>query len=310
MNPKFKSGFVAIVGRPNAGKSTLVNSLLGEKIAAVTPKAQTTRKNLRAIVNREDAQLIFVDTPGIHVPPEGMKLNEAIVAEATDAITEVDAIIYILDRSRELPAASDISDENMIVSVLSRVKKEKNTPIVIFANKTDLPQKADQSRIEEIYSEIGADVLISGSAAEDKSAASLLQLVVDYLPEHPPYFDTETITDKSVREIVGELISEQLFLHLGEEIPYECAVEIEAYKEPKKGQKRTEIDAIVHVGRKSLKGMVIGKGARKIKEISKAARESVENFLGEKVILRLRVKESLGWTKDQRQLERLGLARK
>jgi GTP-binding protein Era len=311
---EFRCGFVALVGRPNVGKSTLLNALVGEKIAAVSPKAQTTRRRFRGIRNEEGAQLIFVDTPGLHRAPEGKKLNEYCVAEALDSLRDVDAIVYIVDGSRPLKAGvADASDERFLIETLKKTLEAAPRPLYVLLNKQDIWSRggasfSGQADFAEALSGLPVAKIFPVSAKSGAGLEPFLAELKNILPAGPALYPTDELTDQSLRSIVGELIQEKLFYLLGEELPYSCAVEIEQYLEPGEKRKLPEIHAAIHVERESQKPMVIGKGGEKIKEIGVAARESIERLLGGKVVLRLFVKVTPKWSRNSEQLRLLGYA--
>lgn len=310
--PDFHCGFVALVGRPNVGKSTLLNTLIGEKIAAVSPKAQTTRRRFRGIRSEEHAQIIFVDTPGLHRAPEGKKLNEYCVAEALDSLRDVDAIVYIIDGSRPLKASeADASDERFLIESLKKHLEATPRPLYVLLNKQDLWQKGNtgfsaQSSFTDLLKELPVKAIFPVAAKNGAGLEPFLAELKKSLPVGPALYPTDELTDQNLRTIVGELIQEKLFYLLGQELPYSCAIEIEQYLEPGESRRCPEIHASIHVERESQKPMVIGKGGAKIKEIGQAARESIEKLLGGKVVLKLFVKVTPKWTKNVEQLKQLG----
>jgi len=315
-NDVFRCGFVALVGRPNVGKSTLLNTLVGEKIAAVSPKAQTTRRRFRGMRNDDDSQIIFVDTPGLHRAPEGKKLNEYCVAEALDSLRDVDVIVYIMDGSRPLKAGeADESDERFLIDSLKKTLAANPRPLYVLLNKKDLWSKGQghfsaQGDFADALKGLPVKQLIAISGKGGDGVEQFITEIKTQLPPGPALYPTDELTDQSVRTIVAELIQEKLFYLLGQELPYSCAIEIEQYKEPgQEGDQRRrhpEIHAAIHVERESQKPMVIGKGGAKIKEIGQSARESIEKLLGSKVVLKLFVKVTPKWSKNAEQLKLLG----
>ena len=310
---EFRSGFIGILGRPNVGKSTLLNRIIGEKIAAVSPKAQTTRKRFRGILSKEFAQgsgyqMVFVDTPGLHVPPMGKALNEFCVSEAVDALEGVNAFLYIIDVSRELTLDKPGSDEEFVLQVLKEVWEREQVPVFIAINKVDKQSRPiDQDALKNSLDGIPIEAVLPLVAKTGKGTSQLVDFLLGSMPVHPPYFPTDIISDEKMRKIVAEMIQEQLFFHLGEELPYECAVEILEYLEPDKQHRRkTEIHATVHVNRFSQRAIVIGLGGEKIKSIGKSARATLEQLLAAPVVLKLRVKENPGWVRDRERMSRLG----
>ncbi len=312
---KFRTGFVALVGRPNVGKSTLLNTLVGEKIAAVSPKAQTTRRRFRGIRSDDDSQIIFVDTPGLHRAPEGKKLNEFCVAEALDSLRDVDAVVYIVDGSRPLKAGEAAeTDERFLIDSLKKTMAQKARPLFVLLNKKDLWQKGNarfggQDDLKAMMAELPVKQLFPVSAKGGEGLEAFMSELKQVIPEGPALYPTDELTDQNLRTVVAELIQEKLFYLLGEELPYSCAIEIEQFHEPEEGnpkRRHPEIHAAIHVERESQKPMVIGKGGAKIKEIGQAARESIERLLGGKVVLKLFVKVTPKWSKNPEQLRQLG----
>ncbi len=309
-NQNHRTGVIAIVGRPNVGKSTLLNHLIGEKLAAVTPKAQTTRKRFRGIRSEPDTQMIFLDTPGVHVPPKGKALNQFLVHEALSGIEDADLVIYLLDGTREFRGMDPKSDEGFLLNSL-KAKLEKHTiPLIVTLNKSDLFGKegkfTDQKSLRDILELLPVTAFLPLSAKTGRGVEELLDLIRKNLPEGPALFPEDELTDQSLRSIAGELIQEQLFFQLGEELPYSCAVEIVRYEDPKEGKRLPEIEARIHVERDSQKAMVIGKGGQKLKEIGIRARQSIERVVDGKVVLRLFVTVTPDWTRQRSRLEQLG----
>lgn len=310
LNKDTRCGLVAILGRPNVGKSTLLNAILGERIAAVSPKAQTTRRRFRGIRTDGDTQMIFVDTPGLHRAPKGKVLNEYCVAEALDASSDADVYVYVIDGSREYRPFDKESDEYFLLRALEKRIRDRPVPLFVVLNKLDEWQKggrfASQTILEEAIASLKPAAILPVSAKKAIGVEELVTSIAKLLPAGPFLFPEDELTDQNLRTIVGELIQEQLFWQLGAELPYSCAVEIERYSEPGEGRKFTEIDAVIHVDRESQKPMVLGKGGAKIKEIGRRSRESIEKLLGAKVVLKTFVKVSQGWTKDARRMSQLG----
>lgn len=306
-----RCGFVALLGRPNVGKSTLLNKLIGQKMAAVSPKAQTTRRSLRGIYNEDNLQIVFVDTPGLHRAPNGVKLNEICVAEALNVLNDADVFLYIIDGSRGFDPNRENSDEAFIIEALQKSFKSRKVPLFVALNKMDLWQKGqnkftDQEKFVESLKGLPITAIFPLAAKSGEGLEPLLKAIKDTIPEGPALFDNESLTDQNLRTLAAEFIQEQLFYHLGEEVPYSCAVEITSYKEPSGAKKLTEIEAAIHVEREGQKAMVIGKGGKKIKEIGIAARESIEKLIGDKLVLKLFVKHTPHWSKNVEELKRLG----
>ncbi|MCM2278336.1 MAG: GTPase Era [Oligoflexia bacterium] len=301
-----KSGFIAIVGRPNAGKSTLLNSVLGAKVSIVTPKAQTTRERVLGILTEKQGQIVFIDTPGIHRAKEG-GINAFMVNEAREALESPTLVWYLVDPS------SAPKHEAAVLELLAPSK----APVILLFTKSDVmmraPQKAALERFQVDLKQALADKgipLVESfriSARRNEGLKQLLALSWERMPEGPFYYpDEEQISDRPVRFFVAEKVREQLFLHLGQELPYSCAVEIESFEEPGGDKKLTRIEAVIHVERESQKGMVIGKGGQKIKEIGQAARAEIERFIEGPAFLGLRVKVLKDWTRNAEALKKMG----
>jgi GTPase len=307
-----KSGFVAIVGRPNAGKSTLLNRVLGSEVSVVTAKAQTTRERVLGIHTEARGQLVFIDTPGIHNAREG-GINEYMVEEARRGLEEPTVVWYLVD------PRSELEHERAVLSLLKNVR----APIFLLINKIDLVGRSQvtddriislRNTLEGELKEQGATEVRSyrlsgehGDGTEELMADTWEKIPVG--PLHYP--DEEQISDRPVRFFVAEKIREQLYKQLGDELPYSCAVEINRFVEPgsehadaKPGL--TRIEATIHVERDSQKGMVVGKGGLKIKQIGSTARVAIEDFVGTKVFLGLKVDVLKDWTRNAEQLRRLG----
>lgn len=301
-----KSGLVVLLGRPNVGKSTFLNKALKDEISIVTPKAQTTRDQIRGIVNDERGQIVFIDTPGVHRAREG-GINEYMIQEVRRALDGPDLVLYLIDPMSHWEAESLCLDQ----------LKAADSRVIVVVNKLDLKKKypgkfewLEQwcADIEKVLSTTKCKYLkkVEISADRNKGVKELMAEIFELMPEGPPlYDDPETLTDRSLRFVVAELIRKQLFLNLGDEIPYSCAVEILDYKE---NVKPVRISAMIYVERESQKGMVIGAGGKKIKEIGTAARIEIQNLVGETVFLELRVKVLDAWTSQSTKMKELGYA--
>lgn len=294
MNEKgFKSGFIAIVGRPNVGKSTLMNSLLGEKISITSDKPQTTRNRIRGIVSRPDAQLVFIDTPGIHKPVH--RMNEVMVETALRTYNEVDVILFLVEAT-ERPGGGD----RFIIDSLAQVK----TPVFLLINKADLVAKERLLPLIQELSGLYPFAEIIPVSALKNDLGGLVETILKRLPEGPRYFPDDQLTDQPERFIAGEIIREKVFELTKEEIPYSSAVVIESMKEE---PEITRIHATIFVDRDSQKGIVIGKNGALLKEIGTRARLDMEKLLGVKVFLQLWVKVKKGWREDDRMLKNIGI---
>jgi len=291
-----RSGMVAVVGRPNVGKSTLINRLLGQKIAIVSPKPQTTRRRQLGIYTSEQGQILFVDTPGLHAPQH--KLGEYMVQIAENALKDADVILLLLDVS-EKPERSD----EHIAETLARLRGE--TPVVLALNKTDLLTPENRAaNIAAHEALIPHDKAVTISALNGEGVDELLAYIMDKLPLGPRYYPAEDLSDVNMRFVAAEVIREKIMLLTDQEIPYSVAVEVDSYKE--RSDDMTYISALIYVERDSQKGIVIGKGGELVKKISTQAREELADMLGTKVFLDLRVKVLKNWRSDEKLMQRLG----
>lgn len=295
-----KSGFIGIIGRPNVGKSTLLNSILGEKISITTDKPQTTRNTIRGIYTDlssaeecERLQMIFLDTPGIHKPKN--KLGDFMTTGALRTLNEVDAILFVIDDPGE-PGAGD----RRILDLL----REVDTPVFALINKIDEMDPNEFKHIFDHYQSLDMfQKVIPISALKGDNIDLLLKELADILPEGPMYFDADSITDHPERFVVAEIIREKALMYLHEEVPHGIAVEIELFEERKS---LTKITASIICERSAHKKIIIGKGGKKIKGIGKAAREEIEALLGTKVFLELWVKVRENWRNNDNILLNLG----
>jgi len=293
----FRSGFIAIIGRPNVGKSTLVNALLGQKIAAVSPKPQTTRKRQLGILTTDTAQLVFVDTPGIHTPRH--KLGEFLNQEAQESLEGVDVILWLVDVS-----VNPTEEDRQIASLLGRTPRR--TPLVLAANKIDLIQPPALIPHLEAYQKLvqREPHVISISATENRHLDELRDLLISLSPVRPPEYDEEQVTDSYERDIAADLIREACLHRLREEVPHGVGVRIDEFAERENGM--LYIAATVFVERESQKGIVIGEGGKMLKQIGSSARKEIEEMGGRPVFLELRVKVLKDWRNNEDMLRRLG----
>jgi len=295
-----RSGMVAIVGPPNAGKSTLMNYLLGQKISIVTHKPQTTRNRILGVVNGDDYQIVLLDTPGLHKARQ--PLNREMVRIAMDSLKEVDAILYLIDVSLPLPEKVEQEKNKEMMEQMEGV----SAPIVLILNKVDLLEKELLLPMIKHYSELFPfHGVMPLSALTGVGTDELVKEILTILPLGPRYFPEDIPTDVSERFLVTEIVREKVFLLTGQEIPYSSAVTLESFQDDTKKQ-MTTIHATIVLERSSQKGIVIGKGGKKLKSIGIAARKDIEKMLGQKVLLKLWVKVRKNWSKDERFLKELG----
>lgn len=290
---KFRSGYVSIIGRPNVGKSTLLNSILGEKIAIVSSKPQTTRNRIIGIKTLTNAQIIFIDTPGIHKPRQ--KLGEIMVKYAQESMREVDIILFMVEPLE--PGTGDLY-------ILERLKGLKQH-IFLVINKVDTVRKPDILPVIDAYSKLHPfKEIIPISALKRDGIDDLLNLILDYLPEGPKYYMEDNVTDQIERFMVSEIIREKIIEQTAEEVPYSVAVEITDWSEREDGV--IFINANIFVEREGQKGIIIGKGGQRLKSIGTNARVEIENLLGVRVFLELWVKVKKDWRSNEKILKELG----
>jgi len=291
----FKAGLVAIVGAPNAGKSTLLNQLLGQKISITSPKPQTTRNRILGVLDRPQAQLIFLDTPGVH--RAGKALNVRIVDVALGALADADLVLVMMDA-----AISNSDAETYLIEKL----KSRRTRSILALNKIDLIPKTKLLGLIERWSQVHAfEAIVPISAEKGIQLQELVDAMVKMLPAGPPLYPPGSLTDLSERFIAGEMIREKVFRLTGEEVPYAAAVTIDDYKEAK-GGRLVKIFATIHVERDSQKAILIGKGGAKLKEIGEASRKEIERMVGCQVFLQLFVRVQKNWSRDTKALQRFG----
>lgn len=293
----FKSGFVSIVGRPNVGKSTLMNNVVGEKIAIMSDKPQTTRNTIQAVYTDDESQVVFLDTPGIHKPKN--KLGEIMVKAATDAFSNVDLILFVVDSSRKIGPG-----DRRIMEDLRGYK----TPIVLVINKIDqIEDKDELFDIIKMYDdEKMFKEIVPISALKGKNVKTLINVIKEDLEEGPKYFPDYMVTDQPERVLIAELIREKVLHYVDDEVPHGVAVEIERMK-ARKDKEIIDISAVIYCERDSHKGIIIGKGGRKLKGIGKSARQDIELLLGSQINLQLWVKVKENWRNLQNYINNFGL---
>ncbi|MHC5251778.1 GTPase Era [Listeria kieliensis] len=295
MSDTFKSGFVAIVGRPNVGKSTLLNRIIGQKIAIMSDKAQTTRNKIQGVYTTDDAQVVFIDTPGIHKPKH--KLGDFMVKVALNTFREVDLIYFVIDAD----AGFGRGDE-FIIQKLEQVE----TPVFLLINKIDLVTPEELVQLIELYKEkLDFAEIIPISALEGNNVPNMLEETVDHLEEGPMYYPEDQITDHPERFIISELIREQVLKLTREEVPHSVAVVIEGIEKNPKTEKLT-IMATIIVERSTQKGIIIGKQGQMLKQIGMRARKEIELLLGSKVFLEVWVKVQKNWRDKEHYLQDYG----
>ena len=291
---KMKSGFVAIVGRPNVGKSTLMNVLIGKKVAIMSDKPQTTRNKITGVMTRPNLQVVFIDTPGIHKPKT--KLGEVMVGLTEKSLKEVDLILYIIDAPAEIGKGDDFINQTLINSKL---------PVIIALNKID--NLKEQETLEKIHSwqSTGvSDTIVPISALKSINLDKLVETIESYLEEGPQYYPEDMTTDQPENMVVAEIIREKILHLTKDEIPHSTAVVLDAMEE--RENNLIYIEAIIYVERDSQKGIVIGKGGAMLKQVGQLAREEIEGLLNAKVYLDIRVKVKKNWRKDGRHLKNMG----
>jgi GTP-binding protein Era len=294
----FRSGFVTILGRPNAGKSTLLNGLVGEKVAIVTHKPQTTRHRIQGVVNvkptkdRPAAQIVFVDTPGIHKPDS--QLGKRMMQEVYDALDSRDLILLIVDASTKFGTGDEFALE---------LVKKSNAPAILLLNKIDVVEKDKLLPLIESYSKLHSfEEVIPISARKKDGFEALLTAVAKRLPRGPKYFSSDEITDQPMRVLAGEIVREKVLLHSGQEVPHASAVVTEKYEEL---PKLTRISAAVYVEREGQKAILIGKRGEMLKKIGSAARYEIERLTGTKVFLEIFIKVVPDWRSSKRVVDEL-----
>lgn len=286
-----KAGFVSIIGKPNVGKSTLMNALVGEKLSIITPKAQTTRHRILGIVNEENYQIVFSDTPGIIKPKYG--LQDSMMTSVKGALTDADLILFVTDINEQY-------DENDVLEKIINT----TIPMIVLINKID---NATQEQVDEKSAfwqeKLNPKYIFAISALHKYNLEGIMSMVLDYLPEHDPFYDKEDLTDRNQRFFVSEIIREKIFTNYQKEIPYSTEVIVTAFKEE---EKITRISAEIIVERDSQKNILIGKGGASLKKVGTEARKDIEKFLDQKVFLETFVKVIPDWRSKKNYLKSFG----
>lgn len=287
-----KAGFVNIVGNPNVGKSTLMNLLMGERISIATFKAQTTRHRIMGIINSDDAQIVFSDTPGVLKP--NYKLQEEMLAFSVSALQDADVLLYVTD-------VVETPDKNS--DFLEKVKK-MNVPVLVLINKIDISNQKDLEKLVQLWHESLPKAEIFPISAKVKfNVDNVLSRIKELLPDSPPYFDKDQWTDKPARFFVTEIIREKILLYYDKEIPYTVEVVVEQFKED---DKHIHINAVIYVERDSQKGIIIGHRGIALKKVSSEARKTLEKFFGKSIYLEIFVKVDKDWRSNTKRLEAYG----
>ena len=287
-----RSGFVNIIGNPNVGKSTLMNQLVGEKLSIITSKAQTTRHRIMGIVNGDDFQIVYSDTPGILKP--NYKLQEKMMQFVRGAITDADVLLYVTDTVEESDRSADIIEKVRLSGI----------PTIVVINKVDLTTADKLTALVEKWQALLPEAIIAPcSAKENFNVEGVFNLILERLPEGEAFYPKDTLTDKTLRFFASEIIREKILLNYDNEIPYSCEIAIESYKEEPTIDR---ISATIYVARNSQKGIVIGHKGEKLKKVGQAARHDLEDFLGKRVFLELYVKVQEDWRNNDSQLRRFG----
>ncbi|MBT0662990.1 GTPase Era [Geobacter pelophilus] len=296
MSEKFRSGFVAIIGRPNVGKSTLLNCILGEKLVITSDKPQTTRNRIQGIHNVEGGQIVFIDTPGIHKGRS--RLNRYMVDEAGAALEGVDVVLFLVDAT-----AKPVQQFELLQERLGRI----DAPVILIVNKIDLISREQLILKLAEYGKLhNFREIVPLSAAKGEGVDRLDRLILPLLPEGPAYFPDDILTDAPERFVVAEIIREKVFRHTGDEIPYAVAVNVEEFDEGEEENGLIRISAVISVERETQKGIVIGKHGAMLKKVGTLARKEIEQLLGARVFLELFVRVRKDWTGNKNMMKELG----
>ncbi|MGF1532520.1 MAG: GTPase Era [Bernardetiaceae bacterium] len=293
----FKSGFVSLVGKPNVGKSTLINRLLGQKLSITTAKAQTTRHRIRGIITEENFQIVYSDTPGILTPK--YKLHERMMDYVAESLSDADIILW-------LTTVEETTTENPAFDLLQRLQGQADTspPIFLLINKIDNSDQAQVlEKVQYWQTQLAPREILPLSALHLFNIQTLQDLILDYLPVHPPFFPEDSLTDRSERFFAAEMIREKIFLHYEKEVPYCTEVVVKTFKE---SEEMIQVLADIFVERDSQKGILIGKNGQKLKHLSIDARREMELFFGKKIFLLTQIKVDPDWRDKTRKLQRYG----
>lgn len=295
---KHKAGFINILGKPNVGKSTLMNTLMGDKLSIVSAKAQTTRHRITGLANSDEYQMIFNDTPGILDPK--YRLHERMMAFVDEALSDADIAMLVVEAGDRIKDSELEGKYVKVIASLSRL----NCPVIVALNKCDLKNEEEIAALKAYWEEqMPFAIVIPISAVSGMGIDVLLNTLLDKLPESPPYFDKEFLSDRPLRFFVTEIIREKIFLHYKQEIPYCCEVGIEEYKE---GDDMDRIRALIYVERESQKPIVIGRGGSSLKQVASEARKDIEEFLDKKIYLEIFVKVKDNWRQNENLLKGFG----
>ncbi len=295
MKNNFKSGFVSLIGRPNVGKSTLMNSLIGEKISIISSKPQTTRNKIQTILTTDALQIVFIDTPGIHKPKS--KLGDYMVKSAENSLNDIDLVLYLIEPYEK------IKDSDRVI--LDRLRNVK-TPVFLIINKIDTVEKEELLKVIDAYrKEYDFREIIPVSALKEQNKDLLMETIEKYLPEGPQYFPEDMITDLTERQLVAEMIREKALYLLQEEIPHGIAVEITSMKE-RKNKNMIDIEATLYCEKDSHKGIIIGKQGSMLKKIGSNARRDIQRFLGSQINLQIWIKVKKDWRDSDFMLKNFG----
>lgn len=286
-----KAGFVSIIGKPNVGKSTLMNQMVGERLSIITSKAQTTRHRILGILNGEDFQIVYSDTPGIIKPK--YELHKSMMRFVHTSLDDADVILFVTDIFEEF-------DEDDVIQKL----KNAEAPVFLLVNKVDLAQQEEvEAKLAYWKEKVDAKEILPISALHDFNVKAVFELIMEHMPVHPPFFDKDTLTDKPERFFAAEILREKIFLNYKQEIPYSCEVNVESFKE---SDDIIKIRAIIMVERDSQKGILIGKAGSMLKKLGTQAREEMETFFQKKVFLEQFVKVVPNWRREKQKLNKFG----